>query len=375
MSEEFIVIHAEWGRYWSGGTQQVALLLEGLWRRGVSGCLVCQEGSMLAERLSGKVPLKTFNLRGEHDLPTWRKFSKWLSVFRERQSSLNQSILVHAHSRKGALPTLLIARFQKVLTILHWRVAAPMRFLSRLADVVIANSNAAAEKVIKGGVKPERVFVVRSSIDTEFFKPPNSAKEQIRSHWGIDKSDFVVAGVGRLVKGKGYDLLLKSIAAIPPTERPILLLAGDGSERTSLEKLAADLGVSEKVRFLGFQNDVRSVYWAADVFAHVPTTFPEGTPNAILEAMAAGLPVIASKLGGIPEVIRNGETGLLVPAGDLDALTETLLKLRSDPSLRAAIGQAGQNYVRENHSIHSLIERTLQVYEKLLSRKGKSKHA
>ena len=330
---------------------------------------------MLAERLSGKVPLKTFNLRGEHDLPTWRKFSKWLSVFRERQSSLNQSILVHAHSRKGALPTLLIARFQKVLTILHWRVAAPMRFLSRLADVVIANSNAAAEKVIKGGVKPERVFVVRSSIDTEFFKPPNSAKEQIRSHWGIDKSDFVVAGVGRLVKGKGYDLLLKSIAAIPPTERPILLLAGDGSERTSLEKLAADLGVSEKVRFLGFQNDVRSVYWAADVFAHVPTTFPEGTPNAILEAMAAGLPVIASKLGGIPEVIRNGETGLLVPAGDLDALTETLLKLRSDPSLRAAIGQAGQNSVRENHSIHSLIERTLQVYEKLLSRKGKSKHA
>ncbi|MGQ9729028.1 MAG: glycosyltransferase, partial [Candidatus Fervidibacter sp.] len=204
MPEEFIVIHAEWGRYWSGGTQQVALLLEGLWRRGVSGYLVCQEGSMLAERLSGKVPLKTFNLRGEHDLHTWYRFSKWLSVFCERQSSLNHSILVHAHSRKGALPTLLIARFQKALTILHWRVSAPMRFLSRLADIVIANSKAAAEKVIREGVNPEKVFVVRSSINTEFFKPPNGVKEQIRSHWGIDKSDFVVAGVGRLVKGKGY---------------------------------------------------------------------------------------------------------------------------------------------------------------------------
>jgi hypothetical protein len=98
MSEEFVLVHTEWGRHWSGGTQQVALLLEGLAQRGVKGCLVCQEGSMLAERMQGKVALKTFNLRGEHDLFTWRKFAQWLRVFKERQESLGHKLLVHVHS-------------------------------------------------------------------------------------------------------------------------------------------------------------------------------------------------------------------------------------------------------------------------------------
>jgi len=103
MPEEFIVIHTEWGRHWSGGTQQVALLLEGLAQRGINNYLVCQEGSMIAERILGKVPLKTFNLRGEHDLKTWWEFARWLKVFGERQSSLNCAILVHVQSLEVCL--------------------------------------------------------------------------------------------------------------------------------------------------------------------------------------------------------------------------------------------------------------------------------
>ncbi|MCS7187474.1 MAG: hypothetical protein RMK89_11050, partial [Armatimonadota bacterium] len=91
MPEEFVIVHTEWGRRWSGGTKQVALLLEGLAQRGVKSYLVCQEGSMIAERMQGKVPLKTFNLRGEHDLRTWLDFARWLKVFWERQSSLNHT--------------------------------------------------------------------------------------------------------------------------------------------------------------------------------------------------------------------------------------------------------------------------------------------
>jgi glycosyltransferase involved in cell wall biosynthesis len=283
MSEEFVVVHTEWGRHWSGGTQQVALLLEGLAQRGVRGCLVCQEGSMLAERMQGKVALKTFNLRGEHDLFTWRKFAQWLKVFKERQESLGHKLLVHVHSRKGALPTLLIAKRLKLKTVLHWRVAAPVRFPLRFTDAVIAVSDTAAQQILKGNFPAEKVAVVRSSIDTRFFEPFDGARTQMRNHLGLKEDGFIIAGMGRLVKGKGYEVLLKSLAELAPSDRPTLLLAGDGCERQKLEDLATELGIAQQVKFLGFQSDVRPILWASDIFAHVPTTFPEGTPNAILE--------------------------------------------------------------------------------------------
>ncbi len=369
MPEEFIVIHTEWGRHWSGGTQQVALLLEGLAQRGINNYLVCQEGSMIAERMHGKVPLKTFNLRGEHDLKTWWDFARWLKVFWERQSSLNHILLVHVHSRRGALPTLFIAWRLKLPTVLHWRVAAPMRFPLKFVDAVIAVSDAAAQQVLKSGLPPEKVTVVRSSIDTRFFEPTDGAKEQMRAHLGLKGNEFVIAAAGRLVKGKGYDVLLRAISQLSPADRPILLLAGDGSERQSLENLSTQLGISEWTKFLGFQTDVRPILWAADAFVHVPTNFPEGTPNAILEAMAAGLPVIASKVGGIPEVVRDGETGLIIPPNDPKALAEALNNLRQDKTLSERLGRQAQAWAREHHDVHQLPERVLQVYNQVMVRK------
>jgi glycosyltransferase involved in cell wall biosynthesis len=367
MSEEFVVVHTEWGRHWSGGTQQVALLLEGLAQRGVKGCLVCQEGSMLAERMQGKVALKTFNLRGEHDLFTWRKFAQWLKVFKERQESLGHKLLVHVHSRKGALPTLLIAKRLKLKTVLHWRVAAPVRFPLGFTDAVIAVSDTAAQQILKGNFPAEKVAVVRSSIDTRFFEPFDGARTQMRNHLGLKEDGFIIAGMGRLVKGKGYEVLLKSLAELAPSDRPTLLLAGDGSERQKLEDLATGLGIAQQVKFLGFQSDVRPILWASDIFVHVPTTFPEGTPNAILEAMAAGLPVIATPVGGIPEVVRDGENGLLVPTNDHKALAEAILKLRQDETLRVELGKQAQKWVREHHDVRQLPERVIQVYNQVMA--------
>jgi len=367
MSEEFVVVHTEWGRHWSGGTQQVALLLEGLAQRGVKGCLVCQEGSMLAERMQGKAALKTFNLRGEHDLFTWRKFAQWLKVFKEGQESLGHNLLVHVHSRKGALPTLLIAKRLKLKTVLHWRVAAPVRFPLRFTDAVIADSDAAAQQVLKGNFPAEKVAVVRSSIDTRFFEPFDGARTQMRNHLGLKEDGFIVAGMGRLVKGKGYEVLLKSLAELAPSDRPTLLLAGDGGERQKLEDLATGLGIAQQVKFLGFQSDVRPILWASDIFVHVPTTFPEGTPNAILEAMAAGLPVIATPVGGIPEVVRDGENGLLVPPNDHKALAEAILKLRQNEALRVELGKQAQKWVREHHDVRQLPERVIQVYSRVMA--------
>jgi len=322
---------------------------------------------MIAERVRGRVPLKTFNLRGEHDLRTWGDFARWLKIFRERQSSLNHALVVHVHSRRGAFPTLFIARRLKLPAVLHWRVAAPMRFpLAKFADAVVAVSDAAAEQVLKSGFPPEKVVVVRSSINTKFFEPTDGAREQMREHLGLKSDEFVIAAVGRLVKGKGYDVLLRAIHHLPSSDRPTLLLAGDGNERQSLENLSTELGISEQARFLGFQNDIRPVLWSADVFVHVPTGFPEGTPNAILEAMAAGLPVIASKVGGIPEVVRDGETGLLVPPNDHKALAEAILTLKRDGELRKKLAERAQVWAKENHDAESMPAQIEAIYRQVL---------
>lgn len=364
---KLIVIHVEWGRHWSGGTQQVALLLDGLIQHSVESCLVCQEGSMLAERMQGKVTLKTFNLRGEHDLFTWRKFAQWLKVFKERQESLGHKLLVHVHSRKGALPTLLIAKMLKLKTVLHWRVAAPVRFPLKFVDAVLTDADAAAQQVVRRGFPPERVTVLRCSIDTKIFEPFDGARTQMRNHLGLKEDGFIIAGMGRLVKGKGYEVLLKSLAELAPSDRPTLLLAGDGGERQKLEDLATGLGIAQQVKFLGFQSDVRPILWASDIFVHVPTTFPEGMPNAILEAMAAGLPVIATPVGGIPEVVRDGENGLLVPTNDHKALAEAILKLRQDEALRVELGKQAQKWVQEHHDVRQLPERVIQVYSRVMA--------
>lgn len=365
----FSVVHVEWGQNWSGGTQQVALLLEGLKRLDIRGLLVCQENSILAERMQNKLTLKTFNLIGEHDLVAWWRFRNWLKTFRTEQVSLKIHLLVHVHSRKGAFPTLLIARLLELPTILHWRVASPIRFPIKFVDAVIAVSESAARQALKRGLPPEKVSVVRSSIDTKFFEPNSKVREQAREKLGLENDEFVIAAVGRLVKGKGYDVLLRSLVNFPRSDCPTLLLAGDGNERQQLEKLSNSLGLSQQVRFMGFQADIRPVLWAADVFVHVPTNFPEGTPNAILEAMATGLPVIGSKIGGIPEIVRDGETGLLVPPDEPKAVAEAINKLRQDKTLSEQLGRQAQAWVQEHHDASQLPEKVFQVYSQVLAKR------
>ena len=241
------------------------------------------------------------------------------------------------------------------------------RWLAHFACFAIANSQAAAEKARRAGIPQERIAVIRSVVESEGFVPPPNARRWARERLELPADAFVVAGVGRMVVGQGYEQLVEAVALMVLTERPHLLLAGDGPMRAELERTAAKRRVGDWVRFLGFQADVRTVLWAADVLAHVPTHFPEGTPNTILEGMAAGLPVIATPVGGIGEIVRHGETGWLVPPNDASALAEALRLLRADPSLRRRLGETAQTFVREHHSVGALIERILQVYAIVLS--------
>jgi glycosyltransferase involved in cell wall biosynthesis len=207
------------------------------------------------------------------------------------------------------------------------------------------------------------------------FAPVRAAREAARAALELPADGYVCAILGRISSWKGQDVLIRALAdralAGPGA---IALIAGDpwqGEERRlhELRALAERLGVAERVRFCGFRSDVENVYGAADVVC-VPSTQPDPLPNAALEAAAAGCCVVAADHGGLPEILTDGMTGVLVTPGDPAALAAALARLRADPAQRERIGAAAATDVRERFAPARLLERTQALYDDVLARRA-----
>ena len=207
--------------------------------------------------------------------------------------------------------------------------------------------------------------------------PARGERGAARAALGLPPDVFVVAILGRISSWKGQDVLIRALAALSAGgERggqPIALVAGDpwqGEEARlhDLRALAAELGVTDRVRFAGFRSDVENVYGAADVVA-VPSTQPDPLPNAALEAAAAGCCVVAADHGGLPEILEDGVTGRLVMPGDPTALAAALDELRADPAARARLGAAAAVTTRARFAPARLLEQTQALYDGLLIRR------
>jgi glycosyltransferase involved in cell wall biosynthesis len=174
--------------------------------------------------------------------------------------------------------------------------------------------------------------------------------------------------VARFIEGKDHDLLLRAFATIP--KGPRLRLVGDGPTRASAESLARELGIQEQVDFLGNRDDVASLLATSDVF--VLASRSEMLPISILEAMRAGLPVIASDVGGVAEAVAHNENGILVPSGSVSALAQALTDLTSDYALRLRMGQAGRQRFTDQFLSSSMKEHTRSIYWDVLLNFGTS---
>lgn len=191
-----------------------------------------------------------------------------------------------------------------------------------------------------------------------------------RAELGLAADAFVVAILGRISSWKGQDVLIRALAD-PALGDAIALVAGDpwrGEEHrlTELRRLAASLGVADRVRFAGFRADVANVYGSADIIA-VPSTQPDPLPNSALEAAAAGCCVVAADHGGLPEILSDGATGRLVAAGDPAALAAAIAQLRADPQQRERLGAAAAADVRERFAPARMLTRTQALYDELLA--------
>lgn len=243
---------------------------------------------------------------------------------------------------------------------------------NRCLDVGIAVSRDTARDWIARTQLPARkVVTIYNGIDPEKFRRRRSRAEA-RAMLGLPAEAIVVGGLGRLDEAKGFEYLIQATALLR-NDFPSLTvaIAGAGPLRSKLEVQAASLGIADRVRFLGFQSDVQLVLDSLDVFA-----FPsvcETLGYALLEAMATELPAVGAITGGIPEVIADEKTGILVPSRKPERLAEALRRLLRDPDLRLKFGAAGRTRVVENFQEQTMVRKTIELYRRILGLGFRSK--
>lgn len=239
------------------------------------------------------------------------------------------------------------------------------RLTAPLADRITAVSEpvgAFARDAI--GISPERVVVIPNGIDVQRCQSALTP-EEARQRLGLAPKHFVVGTVGTLRQVKGTDMLLRAFAQLgQQLPQAQLLVVGDGPEWDALQALADELGIRDQTVFTGNRSDVADLLAAMGVF--VLSSHWEGLPIAALEAMAAGLPVVATAVGGTPGVVLGGKTGLLVPASDPPALAQALQQLLSDPQRARAMGEAGRHRVEAHYTKQHMVEQMEALYQELL---------
>lgn len=220
----------------------------------------------------------------------------------------------------------------------------------RHASAVVVVSEGGREQVVAAGVEPARVHLIPNGIDVDAVRTAaNEGRARLRAEWGLGPEHIALLALGRLSPEKGHRHLLEAVRRLPASELPHLsvLLVGDGPERAALEALAQG---DPRVRFLGWRTDPHACLGAADLF--VLPSLREGLPLALLEALAVGLPVVATAVGGVPDALQQGALGTLVPPGDAAALGAALRasllapargELTCGPAVRATIGVERQS--------------------------------
>ncbi len=364
------ILHVDSERPWRGGQNQILLLMRRQRARGDDPHLAApRHAALYARAAEERFPIHPVAMRGTWDLPSALRLA---GVALEIRPAVVHWHAARAHAL-GALASLLAPGPARVLSR---RVQFPVRrsIGSKLLyalpiDRIAAISEAVRDALVQSGVDAAKIEIVPSGIEPS---PPvdPSRRSDLRRALGAEEGSVVALTVSALARGKGHrDLLRAAAQATRTVPRLKLWIAGEGPLRSELEAEGSALGLGPRVQFLGFRTDIHSLLPAADFFCLA--TESEGLGSSILEAMASGLPVVATRVGGIPEVVEDSRTGLLVPSSDPGALANAMARMASDGGLREELGKRG----RERAGLFSAdrtAEGTDRVYRAALKSRGKA---
>ncbi len=314
-------------------------------------------------------PLLSIPDRGALDLSV---LPRLLQICRREQVAI-----WHAHDYKSNLIGLLLRPFwpMRLLTTVHGWVQhtrktpfyyAVDRFSLPRYERVLCVSQDLQERCRAIGVPPERCLLIDNGIDTGQFTrrvPPALAKQKL----GLSPDRIVVGAVGRLSPEKGFEQLIRAVDRLFEQGLDFdLVIAGEGDQKPQLEALIATLGHQNRIRLLGYCSDTITLYEALDIFAL--SSLREGLPNVLLEAMAMEVPVVATRIAGVPKLIRHRENGLLVEPGEPKVLSEALTELLRQDDLQAKFRRSGRETVETFFSFEIRMQKIRAIYDDLLDR-------
>jgi glycosyltransferase involved in cell wall biosynthesis len=298
----------------------------------------------------------------------------------------HRPLILHTHTSKAGFSGRIAARMAGIPVVVHTfhghvlhgyfgalktRLFISLeRFLARWTDAIVTVSQTVKNDLVVHGIAREDKFrVIELGLDLQPLLSLAGPSGVLRKHWNIAADQPLVGIVGRLVPIKDHETFLLAAAEVRRRGcNARFAVIGDGVLRRTLETRAGELGLGENIRFFGWRSDLPEVYADLDLVAL--SSRNEGTPVSLIEASAAGKPVIATAAGGVPDFIRHGWNGILVSTGDHRALAEGILDLLANPAKARAMAMQGRNMVAERFSISRLLDEHYNLYYGLLTKKG-----
>jgi glycosyltransferase involved in cell wall biosynthesis len=353
------IVHVESGRHLYGGARQVAYLIDALAARGYENALVCPPGNALAA-LRLRADVYEVPMGGDLDFGMLRRLRR---VFADLDAEI-----VHVHSRRGAdfFAGRACERDGRA-ALLTRRVDNPeLRTWARLKyrpyRQVVAISRAVRDELCSSvGLDAARVPLIASAVDTQAFRPDAQARSRVLREFALDDRAFLIGIAAQLIPRKGHELLLRALPElVRRVPRAQLLCFGQGPMAGRLERLVAKLKLAPHVRFVGFRADFPELLPGLDLLVHPAAR--EGLGVAVLEAMAASVPVVATAVGGIVDAVTDGVEGLLVGPGDGPGLAAAAERLIESEGERRRMGAAGRARVEREFSIARMADRYAELY-------------
>ena len=361
-----------------GGTELNALrTAERLDRRrfSISVVYIRDNGPLMARYKDAGIPVHTFPMTSLMGAGALQQAVRLIRLFRSEHTDI-----VHSHDAYTSVYGTMCARIAGVRGViasrrswysphLQGRILRANRVAYRFAHRVVGNSPSVSRLVeSEGGVSASRIVTIPNFLDEDAFETiPVPERRRMLGELGVPEGAFVVGIIARLSLVKDHGTLLRAIASLRD-RIPALhcVLVGDGPERASIEALAGALGIRDIVHLAGERTQPPNLHGLFDVSVLCSTT--EAFPNSVLEAMAAARPVVATDVGGTPDAVHEGTTGLLVRPSDPSRLADAILRLYLEPALRAKLGNAARTAARAGYSANAVIRQVEALYTRLAGR-------
>ncbi len=355
------ILHTEWSDGLGGQEKRVLAELEGMANRGHYAALVCREHAKMAQKLS--IDVFTLPMRRLYDVTSIINLA---GILKKKRFDI-----VNTHSGVDSWIGGIAAKIAGVPALIRTRhLNIPLKrnmlnFIHYLPDMYITCGENMRNNLVQNcGFPFNKVISIPTGVGEEFFRVTKNP--QAKTRYGLAPETPVITNVGILRSVKGHEVTLNAVKIViehfPDAK---FLIVGNGPAKKRLENMACDTGIAKHVVFTGFIENIPEVYSISDVA--VLSSWSEGLPQSMLQAMAAGVPVVATRVGGVPEVVIHEKTGLLVDAGDYNALARGIIRILENPGVALDFAKNARELVKREHPTSHMLNNIESLYSRLLN--------